>query len=120
MLVEYEGCSETNAKVREALAGLEIGKELVEVKKKQNGGGKEVVAACQSAEIPTERFRVIGVYTNQCVQATVAGLIECCPEACIEVVRRACWPVEYQHWLRFANTKRVLLLPPRIELQYSR
>ncbi len=117
MLVEYEGCSDTNAKVREALLGLKVGKELVEVKKKQNGGGKEVIAACEGAGIPTERFRVIGVYTNQCVEATVAGLLNLRPESRVEVVRRACWPSKFNYWMRFAKTKRVLLLPASIEQQ---
>ena len=84
--------------------------------KNQRSGAAELLGQCREKSISTNRLRVIGAYTNQCVQATVGDLVSQSPESQIEIVTRACWPNEFGYWTRFINTKNVLLLPAPVPM----
>lgn len=82
--------------------------------KHQRCGAVEVLKLCSEHNFKTNRFRVVGAFSNQCVKATVGGLVTQSPESQIEIVTRACFPNEFGYWSPFINTKSVLLLPAPI------
>lgn len=82
--------------------------------KHQRCGAAEVLRLCSEHNFNTNRFRIVGAFTNQCIKATVSGLVTQSPESQIEIVTRACWPNEFGYWLPFINTKSILLLPAPI------
>ena len=84
--------------------------------KNQRSGAREVLKLCSETNISSSRFRIVGAYTNQCVQETVGDLVALSHGSQIEIVTRACWPNEFGYWTRFINTKNVLLLPAPVPM----
>jgi len=73
--------------------------------KKSNDGSSEVIDTCSRNGFPADAFRVMGVMTDECVKATVTGLLGKMPHASIEVVTDACrtWSGDRYDWSIFAS-----------------
>ncbi len=77
-------------------------------------GSSALLKACREQCFPINRFRVLGVFTHQCVLSTVAGLRLLQPDCTVEVATAACWPNAEPSWSWFHDlvaSTRVLLLP---------
>lgn len=115
IVLTYAGYGEIHPQVMEELKKAGEGS-WHSVSKGQRSGAAKVIELCSEKNINTNRFRIVGAYTNQCVQATVAELVRRSPETQLEIVTRACWPNEFGYWTRFINTKNVLLLPAPVPM----
>lgn len=113
IVVTYGGYGDVHPKVMEELKKAGDGS-FYSVVKDDRSGAAEVLKLCSEQNLKTHRFRIVGGHTNQCIKATIAGLVSRSPESQIEIVTRACWPNEFGYWTPFINTKSVLLLPAPI------
>lgn len=99
VIVEYNGSGPTYLEI---LRATESYMPSCRIAKKGFGGGQEVLAACQERGYPTSEFRVCGVYSDCCVQATCEQIAEAVNNlAKIEVYRRACEDAPFSkfHWI---------------------
>jgi nicotinamidase-related amidase len=78
--------------------------------KTQEDGSAEVLAACMDAGLSTNRFRICGVTTDDCVTRTAHGLARLCPAARIEVIKSACecWQGNRFDWSNFSHLPNVV------------
>jgi nicotinamidase-related amidase len=97
MVVEYSGSGLTHRPILNLLKGYP---HFVRVKKRNDGGAKEIIRAIKRRKIAYERFRVCGVNTDCCVMATVRGLLaqSTLAESKLELVKDACGTASYFNW----------------------
>lgn len=87
VVLEYEGCGPTDARIDAALAGYDNFRRLT---KPRDDGSAEVLKGCRSLDFAPDLFRICGVNINACVQSTVRGLMEKSPAVRLEIVTDAC------------------------------
>ena len=111
VVLEFEPTSmlgTTHGQLMRKLEGGRYNKYVVETKRADNGA-PEVLRACQSRGFATRTFRVCGVNTHACVQATVTGLASAEPSAIIQVIQEACNDGGGSLWSAFQRLDNVLL-----------
>ena len=86
VVLEYVGCGETNFQVREVLKGYD---RVVYVMKCRNDGSAEFLDACVNNGFNVAKVFVCGVFTDQCVSATIGGIRQSSPKSKIAIVARA-------------------------------
>lgn len=57
-------------------------------------GSRESMEVIKKFKLSSKRFKVCGVYTECCVDATVQGLASAIPTSKIKVLEKACWSTD--------------------------
>ena len=78
-------------------------------RKNNKDGSPEVLHALQSKGWQAERFRIVGVNTHQCVQATTIGLADKLPQIPVEVLTNACAGPTANDWSKFPERENLTL-----------
>lgn len=106
---EHEVTGPTDERILERLQSSGYDHWLT-VKKKQEDGSAEILAAAQlSREDAAPLFRIVGVTTDDCVTKTAHGLSSKRPDCQVEVVKDACtnWEGHRFNWSAFSHADNV-------------
>lgn len=114
IVLELKPISQCGTTDRRLLAMLKNYIKHTVVLKDKNDGSAEVLAACQRHHFGTRSFRICGVNTHACVQATVSGLASKCCYSQLEVVREACNDCMGNQWERFDCAPNVVLVSEKM------
>jgi nicotinamidase-related amidase len=77
----------TLKRIREAIVKYRL---AVVTRKKADDGSKEVIKTCSLNRFSTHNYKVVGVYTDACVEGTAFGLLDRLPHSMVTVVKGAC------------------------------
>lgn len=81
---------ETIEPVKRLLSGSNAYRRKQRVPKEAEDGSQEVIRTCRENGYSLTKFRVIGVYSDCCVEQTAVSLVEKLEGAHVRVVKRAC------------------------------
>lgn len=92
VLVECEPWrnGETITPIAQLLSGSRDYERKRRVSKDSEDGSQEVIKACRENGFSLDNFRVVGVYSDCCVEQTAVSLVHKLEDAFVRVVKRAC------------------------------
>lgn len=93
---DYMQIGPTNQRVLDALEGYD---KVIQVKKECDGGGKEILDACEKNGVERKAFRVVGVNRSYCVYSTLQQL-KAWADSKFEVSKEGTWCTDPETGLR--------------------
>lgn len=81
---------ETITPIARLLSGSSGYARMRRMSKDGEDGSEEVIEACRESDFSLTNFRVVGVYSDCCVEQTAVSLVEKLEGAFVRVVKRAC------------------------------
>lgn len=106
IILEYRNWGPTNPTITDLTDSYQ---RCAVSEKALDDGSREILNTCKEQGFSNRRFRVCGVNTHACVEATVSGLAKAASRSRIEVVKETCNDSEGNDWRDFPKRRNIVL-----------